>query len=140
MALKGFFNGNPTQESRQFEYVDDRPFTTEDRERIAAELSRSSRPYRAGSSTQKRAALFNTFLRSEGREGRRSLLGEMVAQLHGAGLSPDLSGILYSRASQVTFTRHTHLLSQTLTSAIVGYELYWPLINKLPGGCFFECR
>ena len=38
-------------------------------------------PYRAGSSTAKKAALFNTFLRSEGREGRRSLLGRLVHQL-----------------------------------------------------------
>lgn len=87
-------------ESGSFQYVDGRPFTDEDSERIAAELSASSRPYRAGSATIKRAALFNTFLRREGREGGRQLLGSLVDQLQGRGLSQSLLGVMYSRAQQ----------------------------------------
>jgi hypothetical protein len=86
--------------TQQFQYVDGRPFTDQDSERIAAELSRASRPYRAGSATQKRATLFNTFLRKEGGETRRQVLGELVDQLSRGGLSPALNGIFYSRSNQ----------------------------------------
>lgn len=56
-------------------------------------------PYRAGSATLKRAALFNTFLRKEGREGGRQVLGELVDQLSRNGLAgTQLNGILYSRS------------------------------------------
>jgi hypothetical protein len=85
--------------TQQFQYVDGRPFTEEDSKRIASELSKSSRPYRAGSATQKRAALFNTFLRESGREGRRQLLGTLVDQLRGRGLAPQLKGVMYSRSA-----------------------------------------
>jgi hypothetical protein len=84
--------------TEQFQYVDGRPFTDEDSERIAAELSRAGNPYRAGSATQKRAALFNTFLRTEGRERGRRLLDSLVDQLPGQRLAPSLRGVMYSRS------------------------------------------
>jgi hypothetical protein len=86
---------DPTTE--QFKYADGRPFTDEDSQRIAAELSRAMGPYRAGSATLKRAALFNTFLRQSGQEGRRQLLDSLVNQLQGRGLAPALRGVMYSR-------------------------------------------
>jgi hypothetical protein len=85
--------------TQQFQYTDGRPFTDQDSERIAAELARPGNPYRAGSATQKRAALFNTFLRESGREGRKQVLGALVDQLSRGGLSPALQGILYSRSA-----------------------------------------
>lgn len=56
-------------------------------------------PYRAGSATAKRAALFNTFLRSEGGEARKQVLGALIDQLSRGELSPALNGIFYSRSN-----------------------------------------
>lgn len=75
-----------TPSQRQFAASDGRPFTSEDSERIASELSEAMGSYRAGSATLKRAALFNTFLRESGSDGRRHLLGALVNQLQGRGL------------------------------------------------------
>lgn len=86
-------------ESRQFEYDDGRAFTNRDSERIAAELSISVGAYRAGSSTLKRAALFNTFLRKSSEGRGRELLGALVNQLQRGGLDNNLKGVMYSRTS-----------------------------------------
>jgi len=87
-------------ENGKFEYTDGRPFTAADSERIATELARQpNNPYRAGSGTIKRAALFNTFLRREGGEGRQQILGKLVTELSRNGLAPDLKRVMYSRSS-----------------------------------------
>jgi Large polyvalent protein associated domain 38/Large polyvalent protein-associated domain 5/ADP-Ribosyltransferase in polyvalent proteins/Large polyvalent protein-associated domain 1 len=84
-------------ESRRFEYDDGRPFTNEDSTRISTELSKSVGAYRAGSGTLKRAALFNTFLRKSSQERGREILGALITQLHGNGISQSLKGVMYSR-------------------------------------------
>lgn len=96
-------------DSKQFEYGDGRPFTDDDSKRIATELSRSVGAYRAGSSTIKRAALFNTFLSATGRERGRQVLDSLVTELHGNGLNPELQGVIYSRAATLQNSKQQQL-------------------------------
>jgi hypothetical protein len=69
--------------------------------------SRKDSPYRAGSSTQKRVALYNSLVRQQGEGGWRRIVAAVVRQLHGSaatGAGSSLDGALrdtfYSRAGQ----------------------------------------
>jgi predicted RNA methylase len=90
---------NPDQQ--RFERTDGTPFDDQEFERLVSQYgAQASNPYRAGVATQKRTALFNTFLRPAGAEGGRRLLDSFVHQLQsGPGLSPPLKGIFYSRSA-----------------------------------------
>lgn len=69
--------------------------------RVSEHANGSKNPYSAGSATQKRAALFNTFLREEGRAAGRQTLDRLVDQLSRYPLGiTQLRGVMYSRAGQ----------------------------------------
>lgn len=103
-------------QSSQFEYADGRPFTREDRERMAAELAGKGSPYSAGSRTLKRAAFYNTFLREQSKEARRQVLGGLRDQLSRDGLASELNRVMYSRGStsQQKKTKQGGMLDRTL--------------------------
>jgi predicted RNA methylase len=90
---------NPDQQ--RFEQIDGTPFDDQEFERLVSQYgAQASNPYRAGVATQKRTALFNTFLRKEGGEGRKRVLDQLVHQLQsGPSLAPQLQGIFYSRSA-----------------------------------------
>jgi len=97
-------------DSGQFKRVDDGTRVNDGYFKAqASELSGDrTNPYRAGIATQKRAALFNTFLREQsGEEGRRTL-GRLVDKLSRGELSPDLRNTFYqqeeSNRGAITFS------------------------------------
>jgi predicted RNA methylase len=94
---------NPDQQ--RFERIDGTPFDDQEFERLVSQYgAQASNPYRAGVATQKRTALFNTFLRKEGGEGRKRVLDQLVHQLQsGPSLAPQLQGIFYSRSNTSAF-------------------------------------
>lgn len=63
--------------------------------------------YRAGISTAKRAAFFNTFLRSESKGLRARLLGDAISELQGRGLNKSLKGMMYSEPASSSHTSET---------------------------------
>jgi hypothetical protein len=85
-----------------FETSDGEPVTDEDfARRVSEHANGSKNPYSAGSATQKRAALFNTFLREEGRAAGRQTLDRLVDQLSRYPLGiTQLRGVMYSRTGR----------------------------------------